>query len=120
MVIKVDRYEKEKFNELNQLDRIEYLLRRDHLEKHISEPSLYNDLLEGSAFLIIIMFLSVIIYILNPDNSTLYLLETVARMFGIFIGLFSVFIVAEYIIYGIKNKKAKEYLESKFFKVKNK
>ena len=120
MVLKFDRYEQEKFNKLNQLDRIEYLVTRDYFEKHIGKPSLFKDLLNGSAFLIIIMFLSLIIYILNPDNSTLYLLETGPRILVLFIGVFLILIGAEYISYAIKNKKAREYLEKQFFKGKNK
>ena len=120
MVIKFDRYEQEKFDKLNQLDRIEYLITRDHLEKHIDEPTAFDFFLKGFTFLTVILFLSTIIVLLKPNDTTLHFVQIVTRMLGIFTGLLIVSIILEHIIYTIKNKKAKEYLESKFFKGKNK
>lgn len=120
MVLKFDRYEQEKFNKLNQLDRIEYLVTRDYFEKHISEPSLSTDFYKVIIFLVIVYFLSAIIFLLKPGISSLHLLETCVRLMGFISSLFLVLIPLEYIIYRIKNKKAREYLEKQFFKGKNK
>lgn len=115
---------KEKFNELNQLDRIEYRQRFEGIKKRYSTNYFFSYCLMGVIIMSLLIISILSLYntaFLKEDKDTLDLIEeNIDKICSIFMGLFAIGLFFALIVDFINISCLKKYrneLEEIYFKV---